>query len=398
MVKIFNFLFVTFLIVVLGCKEPAPLAVISVTETAGLERDIEYISVEIPFEDELKDSEVLWATDVETKKSTLVQITDTLISGQGQLLIVTFPVTIGTNQTKNFHLNANDRMEDDSQVDLTLSEDGIFVENKFFKASFSTESDNRGGQIDGVVLKEFGNQLLKRDHIPMHWAPNFTKSNAENGFNLEDLPPSSENRIKSGMYNVIKSRSGNTDSVPEIRTEGTYEFFANMPYFLFESIMTVEKDVELSLLRNDEMTMDSLFTHVMYQRKDGSISNFQLYDIELDVLEEKPIADDAPWMAFYNADKGYGFGSLRLEYDNTNLDGNPSPLYKPYTKVSKGSNAGRYWNRILIGKTDTLVQKGSRYKEKNAYLVFKVDAQNPEKEILEYHQRLTSPLSVNVGE
>ena len=396
MLKTPNVLFVVLLILVFACEEPTPLAVISVAETAGLKRDIEYITAVISLEEELKSSETLLVTDLETKKSIPVQIMDTIADGHHYSLEVMFPVSVKANLTKSYHFSIEEKMGDISPVNLMLSEDQLWVENKFYKASFSAENDKRGGQVNGIVLKEFNDQMLKRGHIPMHWAPNFSKSGSEHYFTMESLASSSKNHIRQGLYQIIKKRSGISDSVPEIRTKGIYEFYADIPYFLFESTMLVEKDVKLDLLRNDEMTMDSLFTHIMYQRKNGEISHLPLYGNELDVLEEDHIPDNAPWLAFYNIDKGYGFGSIRLEYDNTNLEGNPSPTYTPYTKISRASNSGRYWNRVLIGETDMVVQKGSRYKEKNAYLVFKVDVGEPEKEIIEYYTRLTSPLVVTV--
>ncbi|MFK5973159.1 MAG: hypothetical protein QM485_07745 [Flavobacteriaceae bacterium] len=396
MLKIPHFLSVVTLLMVIGCSEPTPLAVVSVSETAGLTRNIEYITTIISLEEGLKSSETLLVTDLESKRSIPVQIMDTSIDGHNYSLEVTFPVSVKANQTKNLHFSIKEKMRDTLPVNLMLSEDQLSVENRFYKASFSTENDKRGGQIDGIILKEFNDQILKRGHISMHWAPNFSKSDSEGYFTMESLSPSSKNHIRQGLYQVIKKRSGISDSVPEIRIKGRYEFYVNSPYFLFESTMIVEKDVQLDLLRNDEMTMDSLFTHVMYQQKNGEILHLGLYNNELDVLEEDHIPDNAPWLAFYNIDKGYGFGSIRLAYDNTNLDGNPSPTYTPYTKISRASNSGRYWNRVLIGETDMMVQKGSRYKEKNAYLVFKVDVRKPEKEIMEYYTRLTSPLVVTV--
>ena len=132
----------------------------------------------------------------------------------------------------------------------------------------------------------------------------------------------------------------------------------------------------------------------MYPNKDGTVVNLELYD-QLDVLDEEPIADDADWVAFYNLDKGYGFGALRLKYNNINLNGLESPTHKPYTKISRASGNGRYWNRVL---SDTIITfpEGSKYHEKNAYLIFSVDPQSPEKEIVYYSECLRNPLKVEV--
>jgi len=211
------------------------------------------------------------------------------------------------------------------------------------------------------------------------------------------LTPSSKHKVEQGLYAVTKLRSGTTDSVPEIFVEGEYTFLANRPYFIFESNMTLEKEISLKLLRNDEMTMDSLFTHVAYQKPNGTLARLKLYTTELDSLDSEPIPDDTGFVAFYNTDYGYGLASIRLEYDNTNSEGSTSPLYNHHTKISTASNNGRYWNRVLIDSAIT-VPKGSKYHEKNAYLVFKVGQEIPEEQILYHAERLWNPLTVILQE
>ena len=151
------------------------------------------------------------------------------------------------------------------------------------------------------------------------------------------------------------------------------------------------------LLRNDEMTMDSLFTHVNYMHPDGKTGTVALYNNqELQELEQDPIHDDAAWLFFYNDDLNYGFGSIRIDYDNTNIHGEPSPLYKQHTKITPSSGNGRYWNRRLVHDYNTLIPEGSRYTEKNAYLVFKAHPEDPSREIEEYRKRLMNPLPLAV--
>ncbi len=383
------------LFVCVGCNTDTIATVITVSETAGLDRDVEYITTTLSLNEQLKENEMLLAIEQQSGKSILIQVSETIKSNNGFDLFILFPVGIAANQTKKFDIRIEEKMRDALPIQLRLSEDQLSFENSYYQIHFGVEDDKRGGQVNGITLKNFNNLLLKRSHIAMHWAPNFSKSDSESYFNMEDLPPSSENEIEHQPYRVLKRRSGITDSVPEIQLEGQYKFFADVPYFLFESTMTMKDKVVLNLLRNDEMTMDSLFTHVVYPKKDKSIVRLKLYDEELDVLKENPIRDNAEWVAFYNRDKGYGFGSIRLGYDNTNLERRKSPTHKPYTKISRSSGNGRYWNRVLA---DTIVTfpKGSQYYEKNAYLIFKVDVELPEKELLQYNDRLRNPLKVEV--
>lgn len=389
-----TFKFPLLLILFTSCSNSDNLATIAVSETAGLDRHLEYLQDTMVLNRALAENEMLVLTDMESKASEPI-LQSQLISDQNDYAYaISFPIQISSNQTRKFKVGIHEKMRSSLPVQLMLSEDKLSVENQYYKIHFSAEDDKRGGQINGIEVKNFENQLLKRGHISMHWAPNFSKSDSDSYFTMEDLPSSSEHSVKRESYHLIKERSGNTDSVPEIHVQGRYEFYADLPYFLFESSMTMEEDVELDLLRNDEMTMDSLFTHVTYPKKDGTVAHLELYD-QLDVLEESPIADDADWVAFYNMDKGYGFGSIRLNYDNSSLDGNLSPTYKPYTKISRASENGRYWNRVL---TDTVLTfpEGSRYQEKNAYLIFSADPQSPAKEIVYYSECLRNPLKVEV--
>lgn len=387
--------FFILLILCASCSNSNNLAIIIVSETAGFDRQLDYVNDTILFNRALSENEMLVMTDTESEAIEPILQAVLVSDESGFAYAITFPIKISANQTKNFKIGIEEKMRSSLPVQLMLSENKLSVENQYYKIHFSDEDDKRGGQINGVELKGFEGQLLNRGHIAMHWAPNFSKSDSEAYFNLEDLQPNSNNSIERNSYQVIKERSGIADSVPEIHVEGRYEFYADLPYFLFESTMTMNKDVELDLLRNDEMTMDSLFTHVAYPKKDGSIEHLRLYNKELDVLEENPITDDADWVAFYNLDNGYGFGSIRLNYNNSNLKGQPSPTHKPYTKISRASENGRYWNRVL---SDTIQNfpKGSRYYEKNAYLIFQVDAERPEKELVYFQDCLKNPLIVSV--
>ena len=391
-----SFILIAILLLLTSCSGPKPYAKISVSETNGLARDLEYIAIEIPLSVELQPSQMLVATDTEKESSVPVQILDTISEDGNSTLRIMFPVKVEANKTKTFELVAVEKMRDSGLNGIQISDNATCVENQIYKATFSIEDDVRGGQVSGIILKNFDDRLLKRGHIAMHWAPNFSKSEEEAYFNMEDLPQNSEHHIKKGLYQIEKSRSGRTNEVPEIFVEGKYNFFSDLPYFIFESTMKMEEDVSLNLLRNDEMTMDSLFTHVVYQQNDGTVSRLKLYDAELDSLENKPIPDNSGFVGFYNTIYGYGLASIRMEYDNTNNDGNQSALFNPHTKISKSTGNGRYWNRILIDSV-TKVPQGNKYLEKNAYLIFQVGQEIPEEEILYYAERLASPLTVTVN-
>jgi hypothetical protein len=381
---------------IISCTDSKDTTVkILVSETKGLDRGLEYVTTEIPVLASIESSQLLVAKNQDTGEQVPVQVLDTVQKSEKLFLKILFPVDVLANTSTIFALQWMNNIAEQDDSGLYLSDDAAAIENEVYRATFSTEDDKRGGQINGILLRKFEDRLLKRTHIAMHWAPNFSKSNAEGYYNMEDLKPSSKHEVEQGLYTVSKLRSGITDSVPEIFVEGEYTFLADQPYFIFESIMTVEKEVSLKLLRNDEMTMDSLFTHVAYQKKDGTLARLELYTSELDSLDTEPIPHDAGFVAFYNRNYGYGLASIRLAYDNTNVEGQTSPLYNNHTKISRASNNGRYWNRVLIDSVTT-VPKGSAYQEKNAYLIFEMGKEIPEEQILFHAERLWNPLTVTL--
>lgn len=389
------YLWMSIYLLVVGCSRPEPLARITVSEVQGLDRALEYVSADIPLPSSEVYAGTLFATDTETETSVPVQISNSIINGNIKSLHIVFPVTIEANTSKIYHIDIQSQIRDSVSEIGALSADTFFIQNDTYKVLLSDADELRGGQISGIILKKFQDQVLKRDHIAMHWAPNFSKSDSENYFNLDNLSASSENELFDGKYQILKKRSGATDSVPEIDMMAEYTFYADLPYFDFESTMTMNADVELNLLRNDEMTMDSLFTHVVFQEKKGKPIHHELYGEDKSIFKGRPISDDVDFVAFYHKEMGYGLASIRLIYDNANIEGNASPVTKPYSKISESQNNGRYWNRVL---SDTVQKfpKGSQYREKNAYLIFQVDKTSPEKEILYYQSRLKHPLTVIV--
>ena len=100
--------------------------------------------------------------------------------------------------------------------------------------------------------------------------------------------------------------------------------------------MTVEKPLVVTLLRNNEMTMDQFFTHLAWPGRDGRL-HMTTFDDRKPLLQKEPIAADAPWLAFLNLEKGYGYGFVMLDYKAT---GTPIPTLASPTAQRTG-NTGR---------------------------------------------------------
>jgi len=139
--------------------------------------------------------------------------------------------------------------------------------------------------------------------------------------------------------------------------------------------------------------LDSLFTHVAFKNIAGKTTDLS-FNERYDSLQAHPIQNEAEWLCFYNAEKGYAFGSIRLNYDITNDSCLPSPTYSPHTKISDGANGGKYWNRCLIDFHYTLVPAGSRYIEENAYIVFKISEQDKFNEIEKWARIVQNPIEI----
>ena len=384
-----------------SCKNgPKAILKLTLSETAGLSRSLEYIEVEVPFRLNSRMKGDICLKEASDTKLIPGQIMDTLTRESGKMyLTCIFPVSIEANTTKSYEIiNGTSELKTED-LKYTGQDLNVKIENTDFIADLSnikaTDANGLGpGQLAGLILKDFNDQLIQRDHINMHWAPNFQKEGLEYKTFGHILRPDTLEMIK-GPYYFSLYRSGSVSGYEEIQVSCTYRFYAGLPYFTFSSEILVKEDVELMLLRNDEMTMDSLFTHVSYLNPDEAVTTVALYEGNgIEQLEKDPIPDDAKWLFFQNNNKKYAFGSIRLEYDNTNLSGGISPLYQEHTKITRSAGNGRYWNRRLINDHNTLIPAGSRYQEKNAYLIFKINNDEGAPEIEEYYKRLSNPLII----
>lgn len=376
-----------------GCAKEALLE-FKVTEPIGMARDLEYIQLE-------------WEVGTMPQKDANFYITANGNNILGQVLGVDptsdgnflvrglFPIQIDANETISFLL-----FEGSGDSGDTLSVSGtdydLVISNKYFTADLRANKKNpdnplSAGQVTTVEPANVDGVVFKRNNINIHWSPNFQKkdvpyrtvSHLENG----------KKQRKVGPYLVQIDKEGFIDEYPEFKITSSYSFYAGMPFFIFSSEILAVKDVHVSLLRNDEMTIDSLFTHVVY-RSNGNTKALPLYEESTFLsLEGNPIPDEAPWLAFINQNRKFILGCIRLDYDNNNLEGMPSPLYRPHTKITAASSNGRYWNRRLIHDHVTLVPRDSKYYERNAYFTgFSTDSLDLK--VNQLHKILENPVNV----
>jgi len=362
-------------------------------EKAGVNRNLDYVIVSLANHNE----EVLLLEDVANGSIIRGEKLKHEMSAE-DLSTYIFPISIKAFEKRTFLVSSSNSEIETSKLDVTGKDVSIKIENEFFIADFSTnkakeENGLYPGQLAGIFIKK-KNVLIRRGHINMHWAPNFQKE----GLDYKTIGHVNSNNAKitqKNSYMLEMVKIGSVYNYEEIDLYGKYNFFDGLPYFVYTSTISFNKDVELMLLRNDEMTMDSLFTHLIYPNSKGNAAEMPLYNmVKFDSLTKSPLADDINWVGFINKKIGYGLVSLRLSYNNTNQEGKKSPLFEPHTKISASSGNGRYWNRRLIHEHNTLVPKGSEYYEENAYLILD-DLDDIAGQINHYIKRLKSPIVVS---
>jgi len=266
---------------------------------------------------------------------------------------------------------------------------GRIVENQFFIADLSHRTirgaEEDSGTLRALTYKPFGVTLLRTQNR-MHWAPNLQRAGAPSYKGLGSWTPVQTFRESTEGDVYVHRREGYLADYPEVKMEAEYRFLPDMPFFLFWSRMTVEKPLTVTLLRNNEMTMDPFFTHVAWPSRDGK-RHIATFDERKPLLEKEPIAIDAPWVAFVNLDKGYGYGYVSLESKHART-------LNPDITISDGEGNGKYWSRHIVAGAPTPLQVGDRFEERTAYVLFKVSKDDPLREFLEWEKRLRGKMGV----
>jgi hypothetical protein len=381
------------------------LAKISISEKSGFSRKCAYIDcpIQLPLADYHMTDSYMILEDKQGAESIICQIYEYKIFTVEQkvFLGVVFPISIEANQTKEFVLRSGERLKS-VNTDLNVNGEGfdLVIENNFYRADLSKNpsvepQSHESGQIRELLIKMGFNQLLTNVEDRLHWAPNFKRPELEWYTTIAHWDSPAEYDVQKGPYLIQTSRQDSAPGHPEISLTAVYQFYKDLPYFKFYSEMQMVEDVWLELLRNDEMTMDSMFTHFAFQRPSGEIVDVTFSD-RYDLLENQPIEDNSPWLCFYNTEKGFAFGTIRIRYENTNQFGQLSPTYLAHTQIGEWLGGIKYWNRRLIHDHLTFVPKGTRYIEENAYLVFRIGKGDKFESIKYWAERLYHPLEVSV--
>ena len=261
---------------------------------------------------------------------------------------------------------------------------GRKIENKYFIADLSHRTiqgkEEDSGTLRALTYKEFGVTLLRTQNR-MHWAPNLQRVGAPSYAGIGTWHPVQEFREEKKGDTYVHYRRGHLADYPEVKIDAEYQFLPDAPYFLFWSRLTVEKPLAVTLLRNNEMTMDPFFTHVAWPTPDGR-QQVRTFEERKPLLEKEPIAADAPWVAFLNLDRGYGYGFVMLEYRATKSAPHAS------IGISDGAGNGKYWSRIILSRDPTALEPGDQFEERTAFVLFRCAKDKPLDEFFDWEKKI----------
>lgn len=378
---------------------------VKISETDNLDRSLEYVefSCQLILENPTMKQIQLVAENIKNKEQISCQVSKINFdsSTSTALVKIVFPVEISALDKKEFLIK---QVESLSSVSGNLAVQGeeheLIIENDYYRADLTKDPNVEpqsydSGQIREILIKLGFNQLITNVGDRVHWAPNFDRPETEWYTTIAHWNSPGMYQLENGSYQIRTKRRDLAPNHPEIVLTATYSFYDRLPFFKFYSSMEVKEGVWLQLLRNDEMAMDSMFTHLAFQRPNGAIIDVPFSEMH-PVIDGQPIENASPWICFYNKDKGFAFGSIRIVYDNTDIYGNESILYQPHTQIGEWLKGVRYWNRRLIHDHLTYVPAGSMYREENAYLVFKTTEGNPLQDIQYWADRLRNPLNLKL--
>jgi len=257
---------------------------------------------------------------------------------------------------------------------------GFRVDNGIFAADHSIRNGIDSGTLHKLTFKAAGVSFERTPTNWMHWAPSMQRTGARAYTSISTWNPVQEYEHQKSDQRLIATREGRHALYPEVRLWTRYEYEAGVPYFVFHAILTVEKPIDMYWLRGQEMTMDRFFTHAAWPGADGRPVVMD-FESRKPVLEKRPVPVDAPWIAFLNPEKGYGYGAVMLDYKATKTA-------NPMMSINDGAENGKYWDRRIINQVSTMLVPGDRFEERTAYVVFRCSASKLLDEFLDWEKRI----------
>jgi hypothetical protein len=259
----------------------------------------------------------------------------------------------------------------------------------------------KSGQVNTIEYLKEGIKLHNEKAGVIHWNPDVFVPGIAWDHSFDWNPPASFAELE-GAFVYINARKGPMPRIKDVNLEVKYTIEKDAPYFISETLMTVEKDMGVIALRNDEMVLyKKLFDTLVYKDpREGLVKKplAELAGHPYGLVHVAP--SSAPWVGLVNIAQKYGFFSIRIEETSANLDAAGGFEHKAGTYFYAPSD-GEYvywvrpylytWGDYVTSTQLTFLPRGSFFYEKNAYVLLPWDDTTVEM-LDELAQKLKNPL------
>jgi len=267
----------------------------------------------------------------------------------------------------------------------------------------SLEFHPKSGQINTIEYLKEGIKLHNEKAGVIHWNPDVFIPGIAWDHSFDWNPPSSLAE-KDGEFVYLNARKGPMPRIKDVNLEVKYTLEKDAPYFISETLLTVEKDLGVVALRNDEMVFyKRLFDTLIYKDKKAGVVQQPLLDapgLPFGLVHIAPA--DVEWVGLVNTLNRYGFFSLRIKEASANLEAAGDFFNKAGTYFYAPSD-GEYvywvrpylytWGDYETSNLLTFLPKGSFFYEKNAYILLPMNEKTPAA-LDELAKKLKNPLRV----
>lgn len=298
--------------------------------------------------------------------------------------------------------NNEDAMAKTYLTDLRVQGElpGLKIDN----SKMSVVLHPNSGHLDQITLKSKSETPLfhrMETNGAIHWNPGiYVPPRAWT--HTADWKHDQEMHSVSGPVLATGEFWGALRDMPEVDASVRYQFYPGVPYFLSTTNMRINETVQTIALRNAEIVFKrELMTHAAWY--DVIRDKVITYDVKnMADLTDLKIEADVPWITFYNEDTGIGFAGIQLKYANAGLESG-SRLLNPYFYITAGPWI--YWARALsLSFLSSNMQqvipamKGAMFMEKWAYLIYETKNEIPYQPVLNWKDKLTNPLRLQLVE
>ena len=273
------------------------------------------------------------------------------------------------------------------QTDLSVSGEGyaLEIENEYYRAVLSKLSGNWKSHFPKGWTAKLDSGGGHGVEGTIHWGPDWSEE-CVGRYRITswDGPPMFEYDVQRGPVCVRVSRRGHPilslgpqiGRPHKVMATVTYTFWAGQPYVFMESKLEILQDVRFRDCRNDEFVIGEDLPDRAWMGPDGEIG-FGAVGWH---------GEDPRWMSYFNRETGEGFGSVHLEFENSN----------PNWTEPDGSGFSRtgVWVRSPVHHGN--MQAGDYVYEKNAYLIYRFVEEGAHKgfaDLVAHQQRLLHPLT-----